>query len=68
MTTRDTPEAREGRDAAPATPEESWAILRESAERQRETARQMRETDRRLKLTFFERSAGPSSRLAVEAA
>ena len=63
MTTTDTPAAREGRDAAPATPDEIWAILRESAEWQRETdrlqreiareqqetARQMRETDRRLK-------------------
>ena len=63
MTTRDTPETREGRDAAVATPEEIWAILRESARWQREsarrqretdlymqeTARRMRETDRRLK-------------------
>ena len=46
MTTRDTPAAREGRDAAPATPEEIWAILRETAREHQETARLQRETDR----------------------
>ena len=46
MTTRDTPAAREGSDAAPATPDEIWAILRETAREQQETARLQRENER----------------------
>ena len=46
MTTRDAQAAREGRDAAPATPEEIWAILRETAREHKESARLQRETDR----------------------
>ena len=45
MTTRDAQAAREGRGAVPATPEEIWAILRETAREQQETARLQQETD-----------------------
>ena len=54
MTTRDAPAAREGRDAAPATPEEIWAILRETAREHQESARLQRETDRLQRKTARE--------------